>query len=101
MTSPDSDTCAVIFAMVEDDLDRELTPDELARVERHLLTCALCASEFRLEERLMRDLRGKIQRIQAPPDLHARVWKGLVTSLRSGNFSKASDIEGGDSGKNG
>jgi anti-sigma factor (TIGR02949 family) len=102
MESTDHDTCAAIFAMVEDWVDRHLSADDLARVERHLLVCAVCASEFRVEERMLRDLRAKVQRIQAPADLQARVWKRLVDHVAtSGNLSDDSALEGGDSGTKG
>ena len=101
MNPIDFDSCATIFRMLDDYLDRELTERDLARVERHLVSCALCALEFRLEGRVMRELRAKMQRIAAPPHLHARVWKGLVSRARPGNFPPAPLIDQGDGGKDG
>lgn len=100
--SPDSsDDCAVVFRMLDDYLDRELSDDDIARVERHLVSCAMCASEFRVEGRVLLELRAKVQRIAAPADLHARVWTEVRRRVRSGNLSDASRIERGDSGKKG
>lgn len=78
----DVDTCAVIFGMLDDYVDRELTGDEIRRVERHLETCAVCAAEFRFEESVLRRIRAKLQRIAVPPGLHARVWGAVMARHR-------------------
>ena len=77
----DHDTCATILGMLDGWLDRELAPDEICRVERHLATCAVCASEFRFEDKVMRQLRAKVQRIAVPPGLLARVWKRVTSGV--------------------
>jgi anti-sigma factor (TIGR02949 family) len=102
VTPIDAETCAVIFAMLDDFLDRELNEEDVARVERHLVTCAMCASEFRFEDHLLVRLRAKVQRIAAPPDLHARVWRGVVRHAREGgNLPGVSAIERDDDGTSG
>jgi len=81
MSDIDHRSCAQVFARLDDYVDRELSPDDLVQVERHLEICAMCASEFRLEGRLLHVIRGKVRRIQLPEGLEARVWQRLRTSL--------------------
>ncbi len=83
MNAPDRYTCEDVFRKLDDYLDRELTPDDLRRVEEHLATCARCASEHRFEETFLADVRRKVSRIEAPPDLMARISAHLA-SLKSG-----------------
>lgn len=77
----DGDTCATVFRMLDDYVDRELSAEDLARVHRHLVSCAVCASEFRFEGTLLRELRAKVRRIAAPPGLIARVWRSVADRL--------------------
>lgn len=70
-------TCAQAFARLDDYTDRELTPQELAEVGRHLDTCATCAGEFRVEAYLLEEIRRKLRRIKAPADLMAKVSSRL------------------------
>ena len=76
-------TCADTFRRLDDYLDRELTPDELERVRRHLETCAICAAEFRYEERVIRAVRSRLQRLEVPADLCGRVWRAVTEAKRS------------------
>jgi anti-sigma factor (TIGR02949 family) len=78
----DAYDCREAFSRLDDYLDRELTPDEIARVEAHLETCAMCAREFRFEATVIADARGKLQRIAVPPGLHARVWDRVRRSAK-------------------
>ena len=75
MTDFPEDTCASILALLDDYVDRELTPADVERVERHLVWCAMCAREYRIEGRLLQSLRERVQRIAVPAELHARVWR--------------------------
>ncbi len=73
-------SCAQVFARLDDWVDRELAADDLEQVRKHLEICTMCASEFRLEGQLLRTIRGRLQRIQLPPGLEARVWRALAES---------------------
>jgi anti-sigma factor (TIGR02949 family) len=70
-------SCSAVFARLDDYVDRELSPDDLHQIERHLEICATCASEFRVEGEVLRTIRAKLARIEVPPGLHARVWRRL------------------------
>jgi anti-sigma factor (TIGR02949 family) len=73
MHPPDRFTCEEVFARLDDYLDRELTPDEMRRVEEHLATCAACASEYRFEAGVLQGVRDKLSRLAVPKDLMARI----------------------------
>ena len=81
------DTCAEIFSMLDDYVDRELSAEDVTRVRRHLVVCAMCASEFRFEGALLRQLRAKVQRVHAPSGLLASVWKHVAEHSRSAGTS--------------
>ncbi len=66
MAPLDRYTCEQVFHLLDDYVDRELTPDEIACVEQHLATCAQCASESRFEHSLVEGLKEKIRQIDAP-----------------------------------
>jgi anti-sigma factor (TIGR02949 family) len=66
-------TCEQAFARLDDYVDRELAPEELAAVEAHLEVCAVCAREFALESELLNELKLKLRRIEAPPGLLRRI----------------------------
>jgi anti-sigma factor (TIGR02949 family) len=65
--------CAETFRRLDDYVDRELSPDELAAVEAHLEQCLICAGEFAVEHELFEQIRSKLQRVRMPPDLMARI----------------------------
>jgi anti-sigma factor (TIGR02949 family) len=74
---PDRYTCEEVFRRMDDYLDRELAPEETALVKEHLDTCALCATEYGFETRVLDDLRQKLRRIDVPPDLLDKVVRKL------------------------
>lgn len=59
-------------------LDRELAPQEVERVRAHLETCLACASEYRFEDMLLRDVRWKLRRVAMPAELRARIERELA-----------------------
>jgi anti-sigma factor (TIGR02949 family) len=73
MSSLDRVTCEDAFRKIDDFLDRELTEEELARIDGHLEICAACASEFEFERSVLDGVRAKLRRVAAPPDLLARI----------------------------
>jgi anti-sigma factor (TIGR02949 family) len=74
-------TCEQVFRLLDDYLDRELAPEEVARVERHLATCAQCASEYRFEGTLLQGLKEKIRHIEVPRSAIERVESVLKADL--------------------
>jgi anti-sigma factor (TIGR02949 family) len=69
--------CAETFRRLADYLDKELTAEEIRLVEAHLEQCEMCASEYRFEGSLLRDLKEKARAGAAPPELRASVEKLL------------------------
>jgi anti-sigma factor (TIGR02949 family) len=70
-------TCEEVFRRLDDYVDRELSEDEIRRVEEHLEICAYCAAEYRFEQSFITDVRGKVQRIAFPPDLMVNISRAL------------------------
>ena len=70
-------TCEEVFRRLDDYLDRELDPGEVAQVEQHLARCEMCAREYRFEASVLAGVRKKVQRIQFPPDLMLRLSRRL------------------------
>ena len=66
-------TCQETFERLDDYMDRELSADEMALVRAHLDTCAICASEYEFEARVIDQLRDKLTRIEAPQSLVEKV----------------------------
>jgi anti-sigma factor (TIGR02949 family) len=74
MSEPlDRMTCEAAFRRLDDYLDRELSPEEMRRVEEHLRICEICTSEFVFEASVLTGVRRKLQSIEAPADLLARI----------------------------
>jgi anti-sigma factor (TIGR02949 family) len=73
MTAPDRTTCEDVFRRLDDFVDRELSPEQMARIRAHLEICAQCASEYRFEESLLRQVRQKLRRIDVPADLRKKI----------------------------
>lgn len=70
-------TCEEVFARLDDYVDRELSAEELREVEAHLEWCAMCTREYAFESTVVRMLKERVRRIEAPPDLKARVFTAL------------------------
>jgi anti-sigma factor (TIGR02949 family) len=70
-------TCEEAFRRLDDYLDRELAADEMHLVHEHLQGCEMCAREFAFEEQLFQEVRTMLNRIEMPPDLHARLFSLL------------------------
>lgn len=77
MANLDRYTCEETFRRLDDYLDRELTAREMQLVREHLEICAVCASEYSFEESVLRQVRAKLQRIAAPPDLLAKITRAI------------------------
>ncbi len=66
-------TCRETFLKLDDYVDRELAPDEIAAVEAHLGRCAECAGEFGVERDILVAIRGKLAHLRAPQGLKAKI----------------------------
>lgn len=54
-------------------LDRELSPEEMAAVQRHLNACPPCRRWFVFEENILRFVGECARRVRAPEELAARI----------------------------
>ncbi len=70
-------TCEEAFRRIDDYLDRELTMEEIGKVEEHLSFCEMCAQEFEFEASIIRAVRIKLQSIAVPPELMPRISQSL------------------------
>lgn len=77
MRQLDRYTCEEVFRRFDDYLDRELTPEEIQLVEEHMAICERCAREYHFEESVLRNVRAKLHRLSAPPDLLGRISRAL------------------------
>jgi anti-sigma factor (TIGR02949 family) len=62
------DPCDRCEELLQDFLDRTLTPEEWAEAERHLAGCDYCARRYKFEEHLRRYVRLSAQE-RMPPGL--------------------------------
>ncbi len=69
MTDRASFTCQEVFDRLDDYLDRNLLPDEVALVVQHLDQCVVCAGEYRFEATVLEGLKSRLRRIGLPPHL--------------------------------
>jgi anti-sigma factor (TIGR02949 family) len=63
---------------MEEYVDRELAPQEVALVRAHLDACAACAAEFTFEEDVLLRIRAKLQGVDIPMDLRERIARLLI-----------------------
>jgi anti-sigma factor (TIGR02949 family) len=70
-------TCEEAFRRLDDYLDRELSAEEMTLVHEHLDICAGCAREFTFEASVLRGVREKLQQIDLPDSLQARILAAL------------------------
>jgi anti-sigma factor (TIGR02949 family) len=69
--------CEEAFRLLNDFLDRRLTPDEMRIIEEHLEICAWCAREFNFETSVLYGLKRKMRQLDAPEGLLARILSQL------------------------
>ena len=70
-------TCREAIAVLADYLDRELTPEVIARIEEHLAACAPCRAYFATYERT-RELAAKAQRVDLPAGMKERLRRLIL-----------------------
>lgn len=66
-------TCESAFRRLDDFLDRQLSAEEMQRVEEHLHICEACTREFAFEASVLAGVRRKLRSIAAPAELLARI----------------------------
>lgn len=69
--------CHDTLERLDDYLDRELSPKELRQVAIHLGICFKCAKLYRFERAFLRDVRAKLERVQAPPELMGKISQSI------------------------
>lgn len=71
-------TCKETLARLDDYLDRELSPEEIRRVERHLKICHQCTRKFHFEAELLTQMRTRLSRLETPPEMWDRITQVLT-----------------------
>ena len=84
MTQLSRTNCEEAFRLLNDFLDRRLTPDETRTIEQHLEICAWCAREFNFETSVLYGLKRKIRQIDVPTGLAARILSQLPPAEEQG-----------------
>jgi anti-sigma factor (TIGR02949 family) len=69
--------CEEAFRLLNDFLDRRLTPEETKIIEEHLEICAWCAREFNFEISVLHGVKDKLRKLSAPEDLVTRILAQL------------------------
>lgn len=77
MNPGDDLSCAEAIERLDDYLDREIDPEALETIHRHLEHCRPCADEFRYEESVVKGIRRKLAEVPIPEDLRRRVLAKL------------------------
>jgi anti-sigma factor (TIGR02949 family) len=83
-------TCEEMLRRLDDYLDRELTPDEICRIEEHLETCEACAREFGFEASVISAVRAKLRQVEVPETLLDRVSRAVTRERAEGSRDEAS-----------
>ena len=71
-------TCEEMLRRLDDYLDRELSAEEIVRVEEHLQECEACIREFGFEASVIRAVRAKLREVEVPQSLADRVAMSLA-----------------------
>ena len=79
MTHLNRYTCEEAFRRLDDYLDHELSTEEMVLVREHLEICAGCAREFNFESSVLKGVGQKLQQIDLPDTLQARILALLKT----------------------
>ena len=77
MTQLSRTNCEEAFRLLNDYLDRRLTPEETRIIEEHLEICAWCAREFNFETSVLYGLKRKVRQLEAPAELLSRILSEL------------------------
>jgi anti-sigma factor (TIGR02949 family) len=82
-------TCEEMLRRLDDYLDRELTPAEIARVQEHLQDCEACAREFGFEASVIRAVRTKLREVEVPKTLLDNISLALARERAGGRGNGA------------
>ena len=77
MSDPRNLDCLSVLHEVWDYLDRELSPEEMDQMRRHLERCAKCEKYARYQQAFLAALASAREGRCAPPALKARVFAAL------------------------
>jgi anti-sigma factor (TIGR02949 family) len=64
-------TCDEVLGRLDEYLDRNLSTEEVRRVDQHLDECLSCLQKYRFEKSLLDGIRSRLRRITLPPQLLA------------------------------
>jgi anti-sigma factor (TIGR02949 family) len=78
-------TCEEMLRRLDDYLDRELSPEEIIRVEAHLQDCEACAREFGFEANVIHAVRAKLRPVDVPASLLDRVALAVARERARGS----------------
>ncbi len=78
--TPHSIECRDAVDRIYEYLDRELTPEVRAEVERHLRACSGCFRHFEFERAFLRFLEARARGRGAGPEVKRRILKELLQS---------------------
>ncbi len=68
----------MVFAKLQDFIDKELSEQEIREVEIHISLCPPCAVEYRFETSVLRYMKGGFCKMSVPADLESRCLKALA-----------------------
>jgi anti-sigma factor (TIGR02949 family) len=77
-------TCEEMLRRLDDYLDRELTPEEIRRMEHHLQDCEACIREFGFEARVLDAVRAKLRDVEVPQTFADRIAMSLARERAEG-----------------
>lgn len=77
-THVDRVNCKRFFAQLDDYLDRNLSPEQQARLEEHMAICHRCVHLYRFESKVLEELRTKMHKLEAPASLK----DGILEQIR-------------------
>jgi anti-sigma factor (TIGR02949 family) len=76
-------TCDEVLGRLDDYLDRNLSTEEIRRVDEHLDECLSCLQKYRFEKALLDGIRTRLRRISLPPQLMASITLRLNAAGKS------------------
>jgi anti-sigma factor (TIGR02949 family) len=81
--NPHATPCDEVDAHLDEYLDKELSPDDVALLEQHFRECPPCNSKYALALRIKLRM-AKACGCSAPSELRSRVMR-RITEIRTGN----------------
>lgn len=77
MSDEQEPTCSEILDRLDEYLDGNLAPCEVALASQHLLVCVCCARRMRFEICMLEALKARLRRIKIPPHLRSSIMLRL------------------------